>query len=265
MPLGLRAINGALPGADVRDSYLPTVETPRPREPFDRGQPRTPFARSSREFVVIGDSMAGIRIDPLQLSRLTGTQRRRAVPAGQPGRVLVSRLKNLVADNELKNVRGAIFFFRDDQLTTQVQVAPGSLDRVARDREPELDRIAGGRPARRVLGRASRGARRVSIRSHALVARAAADHCAGAPWPASTWSCSHAVNTDVFALDKLRKFEAADLPRRTDAALDFAAQRRAVAAAGDHPAGRRANIRLAFIRVQRRPTAGRAAAAIGRR
>ena len=38
-------------------------------------------------------------------------------------------------------MRGAILFFRDDQLTTQVQVAPGSLDRVAREHEPELDRV----------------------------------------------------------------------------------------------------------------------------
>ena len=102
LPLGLRAVNGALPGAGVRDSYLPSVETPRPREPFDR-KPRRPSAKARPEFVVIGDSMAGIRIDPLQLSRLARHERRRAAtnraarsPTG------ISRFKNLVVNNDLK-------------------------------------------------------------------------------------------------------------------------------------------------------------------
>ena len=68
VPLGLRALNSALPGADVRDSYLPTIETPRPREPFDQAAADA-IRDVQPQFVVIGDSMAGIRIDPLQLSR----------------------------------------------------------------------------------------------------------------------------------------------------------------------------------------------------
>jgi len=140
IPLGLRAVNGALPGATVRDSYLPSVETPRPREPFDEASAAA-VREVQPEFVVIGDSMAGIRIDPLQLSRLTHRRVIGLYQQGSPVAYWYLAFKNLAVRNELKNLRGAIFFFRDDQLTTQVQVAPGSLDRVAKDREPELDRI----------------------------------------------------------------------------------------------------------------------------
>ena len=51
LPLGLRAINAALPGAAGRSSYLPTIETPRPREPFDeegaRAIARNDFIRAA--------------------------------------------------------------------------------------------------------------------------------------------------------------------------------------------------------------------------
>ena len=87
--------------------------------------------------------MAGIRINPLQLSR----QARHAassgcIQQGSPVAYWYLAFKNLVVENDLKSVRGAIFFFRDDQLTTQVAGhARCSLDRVARDEEPELDRM----------------------------------------------------------------------------------------------------------------------------
>ena len=63
------------------------------------------------------------------------------------------------------------------------------------------------------------------------------------------------MNNETFALDKLRKFEASDLAASTDAALDFAANvddslLPAIIRLADS-----AGIRLAFIRVQRRPTA----------
>ena len=37
VPLGLRAVNAGLPGAEIRASYVPTYEAPRPRQPFDEG------------------------------------------------------------------------------------------------------------------------------------------------------------------------------------------------------------------------------------
>ncbi len=247
LPLGLRAINGALPGAGVRDSYLPSVETPRPREPFDQEAAQA-VREVQPQFVVIGDSMAGIRIDPLQLSRLTRTRVIGLYQQGSPVAYWYLAFKNLVVNNQLESVRGAIFFFRDDQLTTQVQVGPGSLDRVALDREPELDRLLA---AERLgaFSRVHRAARaayqfdRTRVWLEPLI-----NHVPGSP------ELVRAINTDVFALGNLRKFEAADLAASTDAALDFPANVERSLLPEILRLAAQANIRPAFIRVQRRPT-----------
>jgi hypothetical protein len=249
LPLGLRAVNRALPGAAVRDSYLPSVETPRPREPFDREAANT-VREVQPQFVVIGDSMAGIRIDPLQLSRLTRTRVIGLYQQGSPVAYWYLAFKNLVVNNDLESVRGAIFFFRDDQLTTQVQVTPGSLDRVALDREPELDRLLAAERLGAFSGvhRAARVAYqfdRTRLWLEPLINRA----------PAGSPELLQAINTEVFALDKLRKFEAADLAAATDAALDLPASVDRSLLPEIIRLAAQANIRTAFIRVQRRPTA----------
>ena len=121
-------------------------------------------------------------------------------------------------------MRGAIFFFRDDQLTTQVRSTGRFSIRVARDEEPELDRILAAHrlgPFSDVHRTARVG---LPVRSHARVARAAADAGARAPRvPAAIPpdALIDAVNTEIFALDRLRTFEAADLPQAQDAFLDF--------------------------------------------
>jgi hypothetical protein len=148
LPLGLRAINASLPGAGAYSSYLPSIETPRPREAFDEDGAAA-MREAQPEFVIVGDSMAGIRIDPRHLSRLTGRSVAGLYSQGTPVAYWYLQLKNLVVENGLSKVRGAVIFFRDDQLTTQVQVNGPILDRVARDHEPELDRVriaSGGSP-----------------------------------------------------------------------------------------------------------------------
>jgi hypothetical protein len=64
------------------------------------------------------------------------------------------------------------------------------------------------------------------------------------------------INTEIFALDKLRAFEAADLPQAEESLLDFDAQvgRSVLPLLMD--LAERSHIRLAFVRVQRRPTPG---------
>ena len=255
VPLGLRAINGALPGADVRESYLPSVETPRPREPFDQ-ETATVVREANPEFVVIGDSMAGIRIDPRYLSRLAHTSVIGLYQQGSPVAYWYLVLKNLVVHNELTKVRGAIFFFRDDQLTTQVQVSPGSLDRVARDREPELDRILaadklGAFSEVHRLARTAYQFDRSRLYFEPLLNR----------WPANVARPDQpseliaAMNNEVFALDKLRKFEASDLDESTNSSIDFAANVNGSLLPEIFRVAEGAKIRLAFIRVQRRPAA----------
>ena len=73
-------------------------------------------------------------------------------------------------------MRGVMFFFRDDQLTTQVQVTPGARSIASREiDEPELDRILAADTLGAFSERASRGAPPSTIRPHAHLARAAAD------------------------------------------------------------------------------------------
>jgi hypothetical protein len=253
IPLGLRVLNDALPGADIRDSYLPTVETPRQRERFDQAAADA-VREVQPQFVVIGDSMAGIRIDPRQLTRLS---QRRVVGLFHPGSPVAYwylAFKNLVADNGLKETRGAIFFFRDDQLTSQIQVTPGVLDRVARDREPELDRIL----AANRLGAFSdvhRGARalyaydRTRLWAEPRLIRAPAEWASDKPE-----ELLNTINTELFALDRLRPFAATDLAQGTGAALDFAANINGSLLPEIVRLAEASGIKLAFIRAQRRPT-----------
>jgi len=269
IPLGLRAVNGMLPGAAVGSTYLPTIQTPRPREPFDQAAAAA-LRAAQPEYVVIGDSMAGIRIDPRHLSRVTGRSVAGLFTPGTPVAYWYLQLKNLVADNGLTHMRGAIIFFRDDQLTTQVEVNGPILDRVARDEEPELDRILA---AYRLgpLSDVHRAARsvyqfdRTRVWLEPRLTRAPSAFAL----PPSRWlqwtsratgdremtpeELLNAINGDMFALDKLRKFAAADLPQAEEAFLDFDAQvdRSLLPAILD--LAERAGIRLAFIRVQRRP------------
>lgn len=253
LPLGLRGLNAALPGADVRNSYLPTVETPRPREPFDQAAADA-VREVQPQFAVIGDSMAGIRIDPRQLTRLT---ERRVVGLFHPGSPVAYwylAFKNLVADNGLKETRGAIFFFRDDQLTSQVQVTPGVLDRVAREQEPELDRVlaANRLGAFADVHRTARGL--YEYDRTRLWAEPRLTHLP-AGWVSENPSeLLNTINSELFALDRLRSFAATDLAQGSGAALDFAANVNGSLLPEIIRVADASGIKLAFIRAQRRPT-----------
>ena len=142
LPLGLRALNGFAPATGMAPSYLPTIEEPRLREPFDEEGAAT-LREARPDYVVIGDSMAGTRIVPGHLSRLVGG--RGVAALLHPGSSVAYwylTFKNLVVENPPVQVKAAIFFFRDDQLTLAFQrVTPGTLDRVARNYEPVLDQV----------------------------------------------------------------------------------------------------------------------------
>ena len=248
LPLGLRAVNAAIPGAAARASYLPTIETPRPREPFDEAA-ASALREAQPEFIIIGDSMAGVRIDPRHLSRVSGRSVAGLYQQGSPVAFWYLQLKNMVVGNGLTKMRGAILFFRDDQLTTQVEVNGPILDRVARDHEPELDRVF----AAHRLGRFSdvhRAAR--AVYQFDLTRAWLEPRLIRAPAPSA--DLVNAVNSEIFALDKLRKFEAADLPQAGESFLDFDAQVGRSVLPLIMDVAEQAHIRLAFIRVQRRPT-----------
>ncbi len=256
LPLGLRAINPALPGAAVRASYLPTLETPRPREPFDE-EGAAAMREAQPEFVVVGDSMAGVRIDPRYLSRLTGRSVAGLFQQGSPVAFWYLQLKNMVVDNGLTKVRGAVIFFRDDQLTTQVQVTGPILDRVARDYEPDLDRVLAAHRLGRFSGvhRAARTLYQFDLTRVWLEPRLNRLPAVALPGgEGMSADLIDTINSEMFALDKLRAFEAADLPQANDEFLDFDAHVDRSLLPELFRLADRAKIRLAFIRVQRRPT-----------
>ena len=248
MPFGLRAVNAALPGAAARASFLPSIETPRPREPFDEAA-ASALREAQPEFVVIGDSMAGVRIDPRHLSRVSGRSVAGLYQQGSPVAFWYLQLKNMVVGNGLTKVRGAVLFFRDDQLTTQVEVNGPILDRVARDYEPELDRVFAAHRLGRFsdVHRAARALYQFDLTRAWLEPRLLRA-------PAASPGIVDAINAEVFALDKLRRFEAADLPQAQQSALDFDAHVDRSVLPLILDLAERSRIRLAFIRVQRRPT-----------
>jgi hypothetical protein len=249
LPLGLRAINAALPGAETHSSYLPTLETPRPREPFDEAA-ASALREAQPEFLVIGDSMAGVRIDPRHLSRVTGRSVAGLYQQGSPVAFWYLQLKNLVIGNGLTKVRGVVFFFRDDQLTTQVEVNGPILDRVSREHEPELDRILAAHRLGNFSGvhRAARAVYQFDLTRAWLEPRLT--RLGASP------ELLNAINVEIFSLGQLRKFEAADLPQAQDRLLDFHARVGRSLLPELIRLAASANIRLAFVRVQRRPLAG---------
>jgi hypothetical protein len=257
LPLGLRAINAAVAGAEMRSSYLPTLETPRPREAFDEAA-ASALREAQPEFLIIGDSMAGVRIDPRHLSRVTGRSVAGLYQQGSPVAFWYLQLKNLVIGNGLTKVEGVVFFFRDDQLTTQVEVNGPILDRVARDHEPELDRIL----AAHRLGlfsavhRTARAVYQFDLTRVWLEPRLTrAPAFALRPTAGTPADLVDAINNDIFALDKLRKFEAADLPQAQEESLEFDDQVGGSLLPEILRLAGGAGIRLAFVRVQRRPLA----------
>lgn len=252
LPLGLRAVNAGLPGAEIRASYIPTYEAPRPREPFDEATAAA-LRTAQPEFVIIGDSMAGVRVHPGHLSRRLGKSVAGLFQAGSPVAYWYLEFKNFVIENQLTRVRGVLFFFRDDQLTTQVEISPLLLDRVARDAEPTLDRIF---VARR-LGRFAEVHR---------IARALYEHDRTRLWleprlarvplalTGAPESLLDSINGELFALDRLRRFAASDLPVSAAPMLDFDAHVGHSLLPELLRMGREHGIKLGFVRVQRRPT-----------
>ena len=122
LPMGLRAVNRMLPDEGVKPSYLPSVETPRPREPFD--ETAAADLREARpDFFIIGDSMAGTRIDPRHLSQIVEAF----------GMKLPSVTYLMFCNNHMIHHRG--------QLTTYIRPAGGKVPAMY---GPSFDEKMGG-------------------------------------------------------------------------------------------------------------------------
>jgi len=259
LPLGIRAANRLHPAASLQPSYLPALEGPRERKPFEAE--RVPaLAALQPAWVVIGDSMAGSRIDPALLTRLTGGVTAPLQWAGSGPAWWYLALKNWVIPSGIRP-RAVLVFFRDTNLTNVLFRidATWALDTAARDREDDLNAAV----ARR------RGTAFYQVRDRI-------DRFYGAPqarrwlepamneWPARMlipYRRQRAAFMDQlnerFGLAHLRPMDAADMQATEDREADF----RAFVDKSTLPLmlrdARQAGLTLCLVRVQRRPIGGR--------
>lgn len=255
VPLALRAVNVAIRPAEAQPSYIPSTESPRVRQPFDQDAVET-LREAANDYILIGDSMAGTRIDPGHLSRLVGGHGAAALfHPGAGSAYWYLTFKNLVVTAGL-HPKAVVFFFRDENLTEPLfRLYPGSLDRVARSHEAALDAILAAR---------SEGA---YYRVHAAV-RALYQYdqtrawlepvLSRAPVPLAAGRRARRtllddIDTHVFALEALRPTAAADMGSGRGAALDFARNLPTSILPEIIRLSQTSAIRVAFVRVQRRP------------
>src|SRR6185436_2279510 len=142
VPLSLRFVHGHSADATSRVPYLPSFPGHRSR-PFQAE--RIPELRQMNPgAVVIGDSMAGTRIDERLLSQLSGVPVAPLLQAGSGPAFWYLALKNWVIASGIKP-RVVFIFFRDTNLTDTMfrldEQFRWSLDMVAGDREDELNGV----------------------------------------------------------------------------------------------------------------------------
>ena len=149
-PLSLRAVNDALQMRGQNRSYLPSLENRTTRKGF-RTLPIERLRYGNPEWVFIGDSMLGTRIEPQLLGELSGTGKRNVEflfqAASGPAWWYLSFKNHLIPSGVRPRV--TFFFFRDTNMTDtmfRLQNHLGeALDEVAADREPALDAIVASR------------------------------------------------------------------------------------------------------------------------
>jgi hypothetical protein len=255
VPLGLRAVNVAVRNPAAVASSIPPIESPRQRTPFDAEAVAT-LREAANDFILIGDSMAGTRIDPGHLSRLIGGRGAAALfhPGSGPAYWYLT-FKNLVANAGLRP-KAVIFFFRDENLTdTLFRVYPSALDRVARGQEPVLNELL----AARVNGtfyRLHGDVRRLYQydRTRAWLEPILIN--APVAWSAGRRARKKlldTINNQVFTLEALRPMAAADMQTGNQAAFDFERNLPTSVLPEILRIAKTSGIRVAFVRVQRRP------------
>lgn len=259
IPLALRAANRVKAAPDLKPSYLPAIEGPRPRVEFEAD--RIPaLAGMNPTWVVIGDSMAGSRIDPALLTRLTGGETAPLLYAGSGPAWWYLALKNWVIPSGIKP-RAVIVFFRDTNLTNVMFRidATWSLDTAALDREDELNAVV----ARRRGTMFYRVRDAIDAFYEAPEARRWIEPVVN-DWPARLMYPYRRQRTafldqlnERFGLAHLRPMDAADMQATEDREADFDRFVEDSALPLMLRDARNAGLTLLLVRVQRRPMHGR--------
>jgi hypothetical protein len=259
IPLGLRAAVRLHHAPGLAPSYLPAIEGPRERAPFDAG--RVPaLAGMQPSWVVIGDSMAGSRIDPALLTRLTGGQTAPLLYAGSGPAWWYLVLKNWVIPSGIRP-KAVMVFFRDTNLTNVMFRidATWSLDTAAHDREDALNAVVARRRGTaffQVRDRIDRGYQAAEARRWIEPAVNAWPAHAMFPFRRQREAFLTQLN-DRFGLAHLRPMDAADMQATEDREADFDAFVDASTLPLMLREAREAGLTLLLVRVQRRPLNGR--------
>lgn len=263
VPLAYRLLARAAPQETGTPSYLPALEPTWERQmPFD-ADVIADLKVLQAEYVIIGDSMAGSRVDPDYLATLLDPHGVAPIYYAATGSSFwYLALKNWIIASQT-HPKLVVFFFRDENLTDPMfrvsGMYRGSLDRVARDREPILndilathtqgawfrvhdvvDRVYGTERARRWLEP------QLSALPLTIAARGKARR-----------SLLERMNAEVFSLASLRQMAGADMAGGEDDAFDFQKNVGRSVLPEMLKIARRAGTKLAFVRVQRRPEGGR--------
>jgi len=260
VPLTWRAVYAAWGPDDtgVAPSYLPSLEGPRPRVPFEPVVIED-LERMQPGFVIIGDSMAG-RIDEYYLDQISGLRVAPIRYAASGPALWYLVFKNWVVPSQI-SPRWVVVFFRDTNLTdTLFRIdgpAPDRTAPMAHDTEPELDALV----AARLQG--------AWHDVHATVNRAyRVDDTRRWLEPAlSSWIARFVAGADqdgllrrvndTFALEALRPMDEADMKAAADRDADFAANVGSSVLPAMLRLARVRGLRLCFVRVLRRPVDGR--------
>ena len=258
VPLGIRAIDVRYGPQNLSPSYLPALEGPRARAPFDEF-PRARMAHYRPELVVIGDSMAGTRVDPAVLEQLSGRRVFAILHPGSGSTFWYLALKNWVIASGVRP-RAVFIFFRDANLTdVMFRLDTAITDRVALDAEADLNEaIAKHVGEWRLTVATQTEALYRADRARLWMAPGVSDAVAGTVAgrePASVNGLLTALN-ERFDFEHMRPIEAADIDT-TDTTADFDRDVNRSVLPLMLRTAREAGVTLYFVRVQRRPSGGR--------
>jgi hypothetical protein len=260
VPLGWRALLAAsAPRRADTPSYLPAVEAARPRLPF-RSLPIEELRDMQPGYVILGDSMAG-RLHPGRLVELSNEEvaLMNQVATGSGRWYLI--FKNYVVFSGVRP-KVTIVYFRDTNLTEVTWRLLGDqrqgTDEVALQLEPELNAAV----AARLAGPWHRVHRAVDdVYAASRVRQWLQPQLTF--WPARVVAGSRGgrdLERDVnalFSLERLRPIPQSDMAAAEDREADFSRWIDASILPAWLALAKQHDLKLVFVRVQRRTTDGR--------
>lgn len=258
IPLAWHPAMALLSTGQVEPSYLPALESARERGPF-RGQPIDDLKYLQPAHVFIGDSMLGTRIEPATFGGLTGEHVAFLARAGTGSAYWYLAFKNYLIASGVRP-KLVFFFFRDLNMTDPMFRLTGpfrwSIDEAAAPEEPALNEVI----ASRTQGPWYRVHQTVNAvynvdRANAWAERQLYD------WPARLWTDVEpqrrqwldGLNFETMGLHQLRPMADADIAAAEDAEADFPKNMPRSVLPLIVDLAKQHDLRVAFVRVQRRP------------